>query len=136
MLYNQVFVAGVGPAYNDTLVRSGNAPYGRENGKYYENRWNDALSLNPDWISIVSWNEWHEGSEIEPSLENGDLALNQTQQFIQEFKSGNYSTLNPNAQGILYFQMWKNEIYIFGGIILFLGICAWILRVRAKNVSK
>ena len=84
------------PGYNDTVVRDGNPPVSREEGEYYKNRWIDAITLNPDWISITSWNEWHEGTEIEPSQENGDLALQQTKQYIQEFKSGDYDQLKPN----------------------------------------
>ena len=91
--FNQVFCAGVSPGYNDTVVRDGNVPFGRDNGNYYKNNWNEAISLNPNWITITSWNEWHEGTEIEPSIENGNLALNQTKQYISEFKSGEYHSL-------------------------------------------
>lgn len=94
--HGQVFCAGVSPGYNDDPVFRGNPILDRgEQGSTYRNSWNQALALKPDWITITSWNEWHEGTEIEPSIENGDLALNQTKQYIQEFKSGNYHALQP-----------------------------------------
>ncbi len=36
-------------------------------GKYYRVRWEDALEQSPDWVVITSWNEWAEGTELEPS---------------------------------------------------------------------
>ncbi|MDQ7029813.1 MAG: hypothetical protein Q9O62_08570 [Ardenticatenia bacterium] len=36
-------------------------------GRYYRIRWEDALEQHPDWILITSWNEWAEGTELEPS---------------------------------------------------------------------
>jgi hypothetical protein len=36
-------------------------------GRYYRVRWEDALEQRPDWIVITSWNEWVEGTELEPS---------------------------------------------------------------------
>ncbi len=36
-------------------------------GRYYRVRWEDALEEAPDWIVITSWNEWVEGTELEPS---------------------------------------------------------------------
>ncbi len=36
-------------------------------GKYYRIRWEDALEQSPDWIVITSWNEWVEGTALEPS---------------------------------------------------------------------
>lgn len=36
-------------------------------GRYYRVRWEDALEQAPDWIVITSWNEWVEGTELEPS---------------------------------------------------------------------
>ncbi len=34
---------------------------------YYRARWEDALEQVPDWIVVTSWNEWAEGTELEPS---------------------------------------------------------------------
>lgn len=96
MRYNQLYISGVHPGYDDTRVREGNAPFEREDGAYYKARWEEAISMNPDWITITSWNEWHEGTEIEPSIEHGDKALQQTKDYIVEFKSGNYELLSIN----------------------------------------
>mgnify|MGYP000306506303 CR=1 FL=1 len=41
----------------------------RENGEFYRKQWENALSFNPDIIFIVSFNEWHESTSIEPSEE-------------------------------------------------------------------
>ena len=41
--------------------------YGGRPGEYYRVRWEDALEQDPDWIVITSWNEWAEGTEVEPS---------------------------------------------------------------------
>ncbi|MGH9129376.1 MAG: hypothetical protein ACRDY2_10560 [Acidimicrobiales bacterium] len=39
----------------------------RDNGGTYDNSWAGALAANPDQVSITSFNEWHEGSQIEPA---------------------------------------------------------------------
>ena len=33
------------------------------------------MAAQPDWVLITSWNEWFEGTSVEPSVEYGDLAL-------------------------------------------------------------
>jgi glycoprotein endo-alpha-1,2-mannosidase len=38
----------------------------RSGGATYANSWSGALAANPDQVSITSFNEWHEGSQIEP----------------------------------------------------------------------
>lgn len=38
----------------------------RDGGDTYANSWSGALAANPDQVSITSFNEWHEGSQIEP----------------------------------------------------------------------
>ena len=58
----------------------------RLDGQLYENQWEAALACAPDWVMINSFNEWHEGSEIEPSLEFGDRYLEATRKWIARFK--------------------------------------------------
>ena len=50
----------------------------RRDGATYDETWETALALRPAWVVIASWNEWHEGSEIEPSKEHGDRYLQST----------------------------------------------------------
>jgi len=66
---NKTFVATVMPGYNDT-----NRPeyvVDRQNGIFYSLIWSIAKACSADGYAITSFNEWHEGTEIEPSLEYG-----------------------------------------------------------------
>jgi len=47
-------------------------------GERYQATWDAALASDPDWILVTSWNEWYEGTAVEPSVRFGDLALRQT----------------------------------------------------------
>jgi len=58
----------------------------RQEGALYRALWNQALDDNPDWILISSFNQWHNGTEIEPSVEMGGLYLKLTQGFTARFK--------------------------------------------------
>ncbi|KAK0140540.1 Glycoprotein endo-alpha-1,2-mannosidase [Merluccius polli] len=65
-----LFVPSVGPGYADTGVRPWNFQNTRNriNGKYYENALSAALQAKPRFISITSFNEWHEGTQIEMAV--------------------------------------------------------------------
>lgn len=41
------------------------------NGDYYRNMFTRAISANPDYISITSYNEWGEGTQIEAARSTG-----------------------------------------------------------------
>ncbi|HLE05829.1 MAG TPA: glycoside hydrolase family 99-like domain-containing protein [Candidatus Nanoarchaeia archaeon] len=58
----------------------------RKNGKTYTELWNQALKINPDFVLITTFNEWHEGTEIEPSREYGDFYLKLTKDYSDKFK--------------------------------------------------
>jgi len=64
---NKTFVATVMPGYNDT--NKPESVVDRQNGTYYTLFWSIAKACFPDGYAITSFNEWHEGTEIEPSLE-------------------------------------------------------------------
>ena len=57
----------VGPGYDG--VRAGEPPVvsPRRNGATYDNLWTAALAAHPDFITITSFNEWGEGTQIEPA---------------------------------------------------------------------
>ena len=58
----------------------------REDSFIYKKCWSAALKLKPDYVLITSFNEWHEGTEIEPSKEYGSVYLKLTKEFVKEFK--------------------------------------------------
>jgi len=82
---NGIFVATVLPGYDDTEVRSPGYIVERENGSYYASIWETARSSSPDHYIITSFNEWHEGSEIEPSLEYVYEYIDLTSSYMKGF---------------------------------------------------
>ncbi len=75
------------PGYDDTeLKRPAPRPTtDRHGGQTYRTLWDEAIAAGPDWVLLTSWNEWHEGSEIEPSVENGDREWKTTREFARKF---------------------------------------------------
>ncbi len=75
------------PGYDDKKIRKPGLRVERFGGDAYRAQWEAAISAKPDWVLITSWNEWHEGSEIEPSVEHGDAYLKMTAEFAARFKA-------------------------------------------------
>lgn len=78
---DKLFCATVIPGFDDTRVPDRPAPrptVGRHDGATYRTLWDAAIRHDADWVLITSFNEWHEGSEIEPSREHGDRYLKLT----------------------------------------------------------
>ncbi|XP_015428356.1 PREDICTED: glycoprotein endo-alpha-1,2-mannosidase-like protein isoform X1 [Myotis davidii] len=67
---NLMFIPSVGPGYIDTSIRPWNNhnTRNRVNGKYYETALQAALTVRPEIVSITSFNEWHEGTQIEKAV--------------------------------------------------------------------
>ena len=83
----KVYVATVMPGYDDRKTGRGNAfAVGREDGAYYARSWQAAIGSAPDWIVINSFNEWPEGTYIEPSQTYGNLFLDLTAQWTAVFR--------------------------------------------------
>jgi glycoprotein endo-alpha-1,2-mannosidase len=75
------------PGYDDR--NTGRAPprpvTDRWGGETYRVLWQEAIAAAPDYVLITSWNEWHEGSELEASVEYGSRILDETAAFSREF---------------------------------------------------
>ncbi len=84
--FGRIACATIIPAYDDTKIRTPGIRTDRFKGESYRKQWQAVLNLNPDWTLITSFNEWHEGSEIEPSVEHGERELRTTAQFAPRFR--------------------------------------------------
>ncbi|MGD1085608.1 MAG: glycoside hydrolase family 99-like domain-containing protein, partial [Verrucomicrobiota bacterium] len=86
------------PGYDDTKVRKPGLVASRQDGQTYAVLWEEAIRAQPDWVLITSWNEWHEGSEIEPSWENSSQYLKVTAKYAPGFLAGKPSRLAARAE--------------------------------------
>jgi len=75
-----LFAATVCPGYDDRKIRTPGLYVPRAEGSYYQKCWEAAKESKADWALICSYNEWYEGSEIEPSQEYGKDYLYLTSQ--------------------------------------------------------
>lgn len=92
----KLWVGTVMPGWNDlnsaqaqcTDLRVSSQPFARDraDGAYYNRTWEAVLPTAPDFIVVHSFNEWVEGSYIEPSVQFGDFYLQLTAQWTTRFK--------------------------------------------------
>ncbi|MBN1934525.1 MAG: glycoside hydrolase family 99-like domain-containing protein [Anaerolineae bacterium] len=81
------WVATAMPGYDDTYVagRANTYVYPRST-EYYRETWNAAMSSAPEMIIITSYNEWCEGTMIEPSVTYGRTYLDLTRELAALYK--------------------------------------------------
>ncbi len=105
---DKIFIPCVGPGYIDTRVRPWNGVNirDRNGGAYYDKMYQDAIDSGAPAIGITSFNEWHEGTQIEPAVPftaaafdyldyapvAADYYLTRTAHWIGEFQKANRAT--------------------------------------------
>src|SRR5581483_12271875 len=58
----------VGPGYNALRATGDTRQRGRNDGATYDAMWKSAIQAGADRVTITSYNEWHEGTQIEPAM--------------------------------------------------------------------
>lgn len=81
------------PGYDDRKIRKPGLCVDRMDGALYRCQWEEAIAADPHWVLVTSWNEWFEGSEVEPSAEYGQKYIEMTAEFATRLKS------QPRRQG-------------------------------------
>lgn len=84
--YGLLLFATILPGYDDRTIRVPGSYLDRYDGYTYNLTWSAALKINPHGILICTWNEWHEGTEIEPSIEYRWRYLELTKHWTKKFK--------------------------------------------------
>lgn len=82
------WVATVMPGYDDTRIRASGFAQDRAGGAYFTQSWQAAIASQPLWIVINSFNEWPEGTYIEPSVAYGEQYIGLAASWSSTFKGG------------------------------------------------
>jgi hypothetical protein len=61
----------VGPGYDARRATPDRRVRPRRNGARYDDMWRGAVRARADLVTITSYNEWHEGTQIEPAKAKG-----------------------------------------------------------------
>jgi len=93
----KLWVGTVMPGWNDLNsaqlhcedLRVSSSPFARDrgDGDYYARTWEAVVPTAPDLIVVHSFNEWVEGSYIEPSNWFGDRYIQLTAQWVARFQA-------------------------------------------------
>ena len=91
------FIAAAFPRFDDIYKEAGvRDSYGHiadKGGKTYENTLARALTSSAQIVQIATWNDWGEGTQIEPSQEFGYRDLETTQKLCNQYtKNSPYSS--------------------------------------------
>jgi len=57
----------VGPGFDSVRATGDRRVLARRDGRRYDHMWQAAVKASPDVVTITSYNEWHEGTQIEPA---------------------------------------------------------------------
>lgn len=80
---DKLWIATAMPGFDETHLNRAHQNYrARQNGQFLRESFAAAAASQPDMIVITSFNEWIEGSHIEPSVAYGDYYLNLTRELI------------------------------------------------------
>ncbi|MGQ9553253.1 MAG: glycoside hydrolase family 99-like domain-containing protein [Anaerolineae bacterium] len=90
----KLWIATITPGWDDLRagckadIRVPSQPHRREreDGAFYRATFDSAIASAPDWLLVQTFNEWVEGSYIEPSVQYGDRYLQLTREFAASFK--------------------------------------------------
>lgn len=103
------FADTISPGFDDTRsikvratdVRTPAPAFARDrrNGDYYRDTFNVTTETNGDLLLVKSFNEWVEGTAIEPGSTYGDLYLNLTCELAGQYRSAQIAAAAPDTKG-------------------------------------
>jgi glycoprotein endo-alpha-1,2-mannosidase len=97
------------PGFNDTGVNgwgNGSRVTERRGTAEFQDHWNEVLKYKPDAVQIATWNDFEEGTTIEPAEEYGFTFVNETEKNVQRF-TGRTANINDNPWPLRIYHLRK-----------------------------
>lgn len=126
------FIPSVGPGYDDSPVRPWNGANTkpRNGGDYYREMWKKAMNIGSELVSITSFNEWHEGSQIEEAVRkngyddygrNPAFYLQLTKEMVNQMKHSSVACTNKLLKELFIFLLsLRREIVVRSHLVMHL----------------
>ena len=86
-MHNLLCAPSVGPGFDAERATGDTRVQDRADGKTYDRMWQGAVRAAADVVTITSYNEWHEGTQIEPAASRAGY----------DSYSGAWGVYGPNA---------------------------------------
>lgn len=85
-------IGNLGPGYDDKTVQNRKRSFRkRECGNFYDFSWDRIQNSGAKLVTIETWNEWHEATDIAPSQEYGLEYMNMTADNVIRWKNTDYT---------------------------------------------
>jgi len=124
------WIAPAAPGFDARLI-GGTRVVERRNGATLRAEWGTALASAPDAVGLISWNEFSENSEVEPTTSFGRTYLDLLQGLAGDSVAvkGDFDSSAPPPRKFGY------AVPLFAGLIaaLLIGIAAYVWRREVKK---
>jgi hypothetical protein len=109
-----IYIAAAFPRFDDIYAQAGvGRSWGHiddQNGQTYVETLTNALQSGAPIVQLVTWNDWGEGTQIEPSVEYGTRDLAATQRLRRKFLTPSFPyTADDLSIPIEWYRLRKSE---------------------------
>ncbi|MEM0050967.1 MAG: endo-1,3-alpha-glucanase family glycosylhydrolase [Sulfolobales archaeon] len=112
VIQRKVLFYTVIPGFDNRKISKPGVYVGRDEGRLYQRMWDDALELSVKYVLITSWNELHEGTEVEPTREYGFKYLEMTRDYVSKLKNLSIEGIPQPRLGLTTSNWSKEYFYI------------------------
>ena len=125
-----LWIAPAAPGF-DARTIGGTRVVDRRGGRTLRQEWNTALASSPDAVGLISWNEFSESSEVEPTLAFGAEYLHLVKAIVggRFTVKGDFDSSDTPPKQFGY----AVPLFIGIGAVLFTGFAAFVWRRELKK---
>jgi hypothetical protein len=125
-----LWIAPAAPGFDARRV-GGTRVVDRRDGETLRQEWDTALSSSPDLVGLISWNEFSENSEVEPTVSFGATYLHIVHDILGSKLTirGEFDSSNPPAQRFGY----ATPLLVGVGLVLLACFGAFLWRRAVKK---